>query len=193
MPVRGMHSDSQYHDPVCVSNKLQWTTTKRKKQSEWQHAAKSFFRCWQSLSWSNNLLSFMDPKFHHRFHTNKQPVPILSHMNPIHNLLILLRSDLILSIHPHLGLSSGLFPSGSLTKILDVFHNSSGRTYTHKDGYQSIISQHKWTYGTVCLRYINNLLFVFISAVWQAQVHMQEVSIFCPLRNIQILPHLHNL
>jgi len=49
-------------------------------------------------------------------HSQEPPVPVLSQFNPVH--LTSCRSILTLSFHLHLGLPSGLLPSGLLTKIL---------------------------------------------------------------------------
>jgi hypothetical protein len=59
------------------------------------------------------------PKVHHRIHKCPPYVPILSHLNPIHNpTSYFLKTILILSSHLHLGLPSGLFPSGFPTQTL---------------------------------------------------------------------------
>jgi hypothetical protein len=67
-------------------------------------------------------------KVHHRIHSSSPPVPILSKSNSIHTPQpISLRSILIPSFHLHLGLPSGLFPSGFPTKIFYNFLFSSMR------------------------------------------------------------------
>ena len=61
----------------------------------------------------------MEPEGSHRFHKCPLPVPILCQINPVHTPHpISLTSISILSSHLHLGLPSGVFPSGFSTKIL---------------------------------------------------------------------------
>jgi hypothetical protein len=57
-------------------------------------------------------------KVHHHVHRTLPLVPIQSQINPVHTIPSYRRSILILSTHLHLGLPSGLFPSGFSTKIL---------------------------------------------------------------------------
>ena len=60
-----------------------------------------------------------NPTVHYRSHKCPPPVSILSHLDPVHTpTSYLRRSILILSSHLHLGLPSGLFPSGFPTKTL---------------------------------------------------------------------------
>jgi hypothetical protein len=54
-----------------------------------------------------------NPKVHYRIHKSPPPVPILSHINPVHA-----PHPTILFSHLRLGLPSGLLPSGLPTKIL---------------------------------------------------------------------------
>ena len=60
-----------------------------------------------------------NPKVHYRIHKCPPPVPILSHLDPVHTPHpTSWRSILILSFHLRLVLPSGLFPSGFPTKTL---------------------------------------------------------------------------
>ena len=79
----------------------------------------------QSLSWAANWLEASleiprisrNPKVHYRTHKRPPPVSILGQPNPVHiPTSHLLEIDLIISTHLHLGLPSGLFPSGFPTK-----------------------------------------------------------------------------
>ena len=81
----------------------------------------------QSLSWEANQFSasqeipriLWNAKVHYRIHKFPPPVPILIQLDPVHApTSTYWRSNLILSSHLHLGLQSGLFPSGFLTKTL---------------------------------------------------------------------------
>jgi hypothetical protein len=55
-----------------------------------------------------------NPKVHYRAHKSPSFVPILNQIHPVHTTPSnAVRSILILSTHLHLGLPSGLFPSGS--------------------------------------------------------------------------------
>jgi hypothetical protein len=56
-------------------------------------------------------------KVHYSIHESPLLVPILSQMNPVHTT----PSLLVLSFHLHIGLPSGLFPSGFPTKTLYAF------------------------------------------------------------------------
>jgi len=80
----------------------------------------------QSPSWEANRFSasqipriLWNPQVHNHIHKFPPPVPILSHLDPVHaphhTSLI---SILILSFHLRLSLLSGLFPSGLPTKTL---------------------------------------------------------------------------
>ena len=83
----------------------------------------------QSPSWEANWFAASqeiprisrNPKVHYRTHKRPPPVPILGQPNPVH-IPTSWRYILILSTHLRLGLPSGLFPSGFLTKTL---HTSS--------------------------------------------------------------------
>ena len=81
----------------------------------------------QSPSWEANLFAgsqeisriSRNPKVHYRTHKRPQSVSILGQPNPVHiHTSHLLESILILSTHLHLGLPSGLLPSGFPTKTL---------------------------------------------------------------------------
>jgi hypothetical protein len=65
--------------------------------------------------------SLWNPKVQCRVHNSPPLVRILSKISPIHTILSYLRSILILSIHLHLGLLSGLYPSGFPINILYAF------------------------------------------------------------------------
>ena len=83
------------------------------------HAAENFLRSQQVLSQSGNSRILWNPKIHYRSHKSLPPVPILSQIDPVHvphpNSR---RFILILSFHLHLGLPSGLLPSGFPIKTL---------------------------------------------------------------------------
>jgi len=65
---------------------------------------------------------YWNPKVHSRVHNSPSLAPILSQMNPVHTFHpISLRYILTLSSHLLLSLSSGLFPSGFPTIILNAF------------------------------------------------------------------------
>ena len=83
----------------------------------------------QSPSWEANRSSdsqeiprvIWNLKVHYRIHKSPPPVPILSHINPVHAPHpTSWRSILILSSHLRLGLPNGLLPSSLSTKILYV-------------------------------------------------------------------------
>ena len=76
-----------------------------------------------SPSWETNRFSadqeipyiLWNPKVHCHIHKCPSPVPILSHIDPVH---ITFWSFITLSSHLRLGTPSGLFPSGFPTKTL---------------------------------------------------------------------------
>jgi len=81
----------------------------------------------QSPPWEANRFSasqeipriLWNPEVHYRTHICPPPVPILSQLDPVHAPHpTSWRSILLLSFHLHMGLPSGLFPSGFHTKTL---------------------------------------------------------------------------
>jgi hypothetical protein len=63
-----------------------------------------------NILWSQNL--------YYHVHKNSPLVLVLHQLIPVHTTKFCLRTTLILPIHLHLGLPSGLFPSGVPTNIL---------------------------------------------------------------------------
>jgi hypothetical protein len=60
-----------------------------------------------------------NPKVHHRVHKSPPLAPTLSHIDPVRTITSYLSKIFFKIVHPlRLGLSSGLFPSGSHTSIL---------------------------------------------------------------------------
>jgi hypothetical protein len=93
--------------------------------SHYQHRIRSLMELSPSWEVANSAATqelpsiLWNPKVHYRVHKSRPCVPILRQINLIHNTHPLsLRSILILSTRLHLGLSSGLFPSGFPTNIL---------------------------------------------------------------------------
>jgi hypothetical protein len=73
-----------------------------------------------------------NPNVHYRIHKCPLPVRVLSHIKPVHAPHpTYWRSILILSSYLRLGLPSGLFPSGLLTKTLYTTFLSPLRTTYH--------------------------------------------------------------
>jgi hypothetical protein len=119
---------------ICVRlNKIVWLV----------HACELVCLCWvaslqceyiHSWSWdlleklpsncaaTQELLSILwNSKVHYHVYESPLLFPILSQINPDYTFPSYLRSILILSTHLHLGLPSGLFPSGFPTNILHKF------------------------------------------------------------------------
>jgi hypothetical protein len=60
-------------------------------------------------------------KVHYRVHNRPPLIPILRQIKPVHTTPSHLRSILILSTYPRLGIPSGLFLSGFPTNVLYAF------------------------------------------------------------------------
>ena len=118
-----------------------------------------------SPSWEANRFScsqeiphiLWNPKVHYRIHKCPPPVTILSQLDPVHASTSS-RPILILSSHLHLGLPSGLFPSGFSTKTLctwrryymKIKHNMQLLAYLIWLTGSQIVSSHDLTaYGEV--------------------------------------------
>jgi hypothetical protein len=80
----------------------------------------------KSTSWEANRFSVSQEipqilwtlKVHYRINKSSPPVPILSQTNAFHVPMLLLKIHYNIILHLHLGLPSGLFPSGIPTKTL---------------------------------------------------------------------------
>ena len=83
------------------------------------HAAGSFLEANRFIASQEIPRILWNPKVFYRVYKCPPPLPILSQINPVHALhSTSWRTILVLSSHLHLGLTSGLFPSGFPTKIL---------------------------------------------------------------------------
>jgi hypothetical protein len=85
---------------------------------------------WESASHSNTEelpRVLWNPKVHFRVHKSRPLAASLSQINPVHTTPSCLSKIDVLSTHLRLGLPSGLFPSGFLTKTLYAFLFSPNR------------------------------------------------------------------
>jgi hypothetical protein len=98
------HSGDVQHQHSTITNKL--------------HGAEPFLKSHQLCSYSRTSQYLMEPEgslpCSHGTSTNPYLEPDQS--SPYHPILSL--QDPLLSIHPHLGLPSGLFPSGFLASVI---------------------------------------------------------------------------
>jgi hypothetical protein len=87
------------------------------------HGVEPFLRSSQFCSYSKTSQHFMEPKGSLPCSQEPSigPYPEPDQSNPYQPMLLSLRSNFILSNHLHLGLPSGLFPSGFHINILYAF------------------------------------------------------------------------
>jgi hypothetical protein len=84
------------------------------------HGAEPFFRSYQLCRHLRTYQHFMEPEGSLPYYKSSPLVP-MKQIDPVHTTLSCLRSILILSTYLHLGLHSGLLPSGFPTNILCAF------------------------------------------------------------------------
>jgi hypothetical protein len=87
----------------------------------------------------------LNPRVHYRTHTCPPPVSILSQPNPVHSpTSYFVKIHLILSSHLRLGLPSGLFPSGLLTKTIYTPLSSPSALHAPSISFFSILSPEQY-------------------------------------------------
>jgi hypothetical protein len=115
--LQGMHPVvcllSYFNSLLCVTG-ITLTHSLMEPNPSWEAANCAATKEFPSILWN--------PKVHDHVHNRPPPVPILGQIDPVHTTpSYLSKILLILSTPLHLGLPSGLFPSGIPTNILYVF------------------------------------------------------------------------